>query len=209
MINLIACLVLALFSPLTVTAEDGLTIEKGSVDLLKSEVLSRPFTIFDQLLYSLGKEAAENAKYLKPENQDFRPSERLRDVFTEVRYEKGNSRVGVLFDMTVSGMNDPWREVGKRHVETMALFLGVRALGSQIAHPNPEIKVSGVHQFFSRYLGPKWSQDDMPAASLQPFIDSMVIIGGYKVEGGRTLAFLRYCALHINNGHMTYYEHKY
>jgi hypothetical protein len=89
---------LALSSPLTVTAEDGLTIEKGSVDLLNSEVLSRPFTIFDQLLFSLGKEAAKNAKYLVPENQDFRPSKRAGDVFTKVRYEKGNSRVGVLFD---------------------------------------------------------------------------------------------------------------
>ena len=128
MINLIACLVLALFSALTVTAEDGLDIEKGSVDLLKSEVLSRPFTIFDQLLFSLGKEAAKNAKYLVPENQDFRPSKRAGDVFTKVRYEKGNSRVGVLFDMTVSGMNDPWQGVCKRHVEHMALFLGVQGL---------------------------------------------------------------------------------
>jgi hypothetical protein len=208
MIKFVVSLVLILI-PLSASAKVDLEIENGSVDLLKSEVLSRPFTIFDQLLYSLGKEAAQNAKYLQPENQDFRPSKHLRDIFTEVRYEKGNSRVGVLFDMTVSGMNDPWREVCNRHVKDMALFLGVRSLGSQIAHPNPEIKASGVHLFFSRYLGPKWSQDDIPVASLQPFIDSMVIIGGYKVEGGQTLAFLRYCALDIKNGHITYYEHKY
>jgi hypothetical protein len=192
-----------------VRAEQGLSIEKGNVDLLKSDVLSRPFTIFDQLLYSLGKEAAENAKYLRPENDDFRPSRHVRDVSTEVRYEKGNSRVGVLFDMTVSGMNDPWRDVCKRHVEYMALALGIHSLGSQVAHPDPAIKGSGVQVFFSRHLGHKWSQDDIPVAALQPFIDSMVVIGGYKVERGETLAFLRYCALHINNGHMTYYEHKY
>jgi hypothetical protein len=106
-------------------------------------------------------------------------------------------------------MNDPWRDVCKRQVRDMALYLGVRSLGSEEAHPYPAVKASGVHQFFSRYLGPKWSQDDMAVASLQPFIDSMVIIGSYKVEGGQTLAFLRYCALHIHNGHMTYYEHKY
>ena len=207
--ELIICLILAASSPLIVIAEDGLNIEKGNVDLLRSDVLSRPFTIFDQLLYSLGKEAAENAKYLRPENDDFRPSRHGRDVSTEVRYEKGNSRVGVLFDVTVSGMNDPWRDVCKRHVEQMALSLGVRYLGSQVAHPDPAIKNSEVQVFFSRYLGPKWSRDDIPVAALQPFIDSMVVIGGYKVEGVRTLAFLRYCALHINNGHMTYYEHKY
>jgi hypothetical protein len=78
-----------------------------------------------------------------------------------------------------------------------------------VAHTNPANKDSVIHQFFLRYLGPKWSQDDMPVASLQSFIDSIVVIGGYNVEGGGTLAFLRHCALHINNGHMTYYEHKF
>lgn len=78
--KLIAYLVLALFTPLTVTAGDELTIEKGSVDLLKSEVLSRPFTIFDQLLYSLGKEAAQKAKYLQPENQKLQTFPRRSDT---------------------------------------------------------------------------------------------------------------------------------
>jgi hypothetical protein len=207
--KLLACFVLVLTSPLIVTAAEGLNIETGSVDLLKSEVLSEPFTVFDQLLYSLGKGAAENKQYLRPENGDFRPSKLNRDVSTEVRYEKGNMRVGVIFEVWVSGMNDPWRDVCKRHVETMASLLGVEGLGSQIKHPNPELKASQLHLFFSKYLGPKWSPDDMPVASLQPFVDSMVLIGSYWVEGKRGLAFRRHCALHINNDHMTYQEHKY
>lgn len=211
MIKFVVLLVLIL-APLTASAKAELEIENGSVDLLKSEVLSRPFTIFDQLLYSLGKEAAQNSKYLQPRNQNFRPPKHGLVVSTEVRYEKGNSRVGVMFDMTVSGMNDPWRDVCKEHVRDMAMSLGIDGLGSQVARPpsDPEIKAAQAHHFFSRHLGMKWfSRDDMPYAALQPFIDSMVIIGVYRVEGGRALAFLRYCALDIKSERITYYEHKY
>jgi hypothetical protein len=36
-----------------------LPVEKGTIDLLKSEVFAKPFTIFDQLLYGLDKLARE------------------------------------------------------------------------------------------------------------------------------------------------------
>ena len=56
----IACLLLALFSPSAVIAEIiDLPIEKETIDLLKSEVFAKPFTIFDQLLYGLDKLARE------------------------------------------------------------------------------------------------------------------------------------------------------
>jgi hypothetical protein len=211
MMKLLACLVLMLSSPLAVSAaEVQLKIEKGSVDPLTNDVLSKPFTIFDQLLYGIGKEAGEKVMDLRPVNEDYRVSKQHSYISTEVRYEKGNSRVGVLFDMTVSGMNDPWRDVCKRQVTEMSRLLHFEALGSQIATQEGEGKAWRFHYFFTHYLGHKWSKEDMPATSLQPFIDSLVVIGGFKLQGkDGQLAYLRYCALHINDDHVSYYEHKY
>lgn len=188
----------------------GLDIEKGSVDLLKSEALSRPVTIFDQLLYSLEKEAIEDAKDLRPEKNDFNLST-LHYASAKVTYEKKIARVGVIFSATVSSMNDPWREVCERHVHRMALTLGVLSLGSQATHPNPEMKDAEIRVFFSRHLGPNVSLGNMPVASLQPFLDEVVVIVQFSVERAdkKGLAYIRQCALDIKNNHMKYYEHKY
>lgn len=188
----------------------GLDIQKGDIDLLKSEALSRPFTIFDQLLYSLEKEAIEDAKYLRPEKNDFKLST-VHYPSATVTYEKKISRVGVTFPVTVSGMNDPWREVCERHIRYMALTLGVLGLGSQAAHPNPEMKDAGVQQFFSRYLGPSVTLENTPVASLRPFLDAVVVIVSFSVErtDKKGLAYIRQCALDIKSDHMEYFEHKY
>jgi hypothetical protein len=212
MMKLLACLVLTLCSPLASSAAEGqFNIEKGSVDPFTNDVLSKPFTIFDQLLYGLGKEAAEKVMDLRSKNEDYRVAKQHSYISTEVRYEKENSRVVVGFDITVSGMNDPWRDVCKRQVIGLSELLHFYALGSQVAtYESGEGKAWRVHYFFKHYLGHKWSKEDMPAASLQPFIDSLVVIGGFKVAGNDGyLAYLRYCALHINDGHISYYEHKY
>ena len=201
---------LGLSIPLAATAEVQFNIEKGSVDPLTNEVLSKPFTIFDQLLYGLGKEAAEKVMDLRPENDDYKMSRQHPQISTEVRYEKGNSRVGVLFNMTVSGMNDPWRDVCKRQVKEMSRLLHFEALGSQVATHEGEGKAWRVHYFFTHYLGHKWSKEDIPATSLQAFIDSLVVIGRFMVEGkDGELAYGRYCALHINDNYISYYENKY
>lgn len=173
-------------------------------------MLSRPFTIFDQLLYSLEKQAIEYAKHLRPEKNDFTLST-LHYPSATVAYEKEISRVGVTFPVTVSGMNDPWRQVCERHVKSMALDLGVLSLGSQAAHPNHEMKAWGVHGFFSRYLGPKVSLENMPVTSLQPFLDAVVVIVTFSVTGAdkKGLAYLRQCALDIKSNRMKYYEHRY
>jgi hypothetical protein len=194
----------------TAAAAAGLDIQKGDVDLLKSEALSRPFTVFEQLLYSLEKEAIEDAKDLQPVNNDFKLS-RLHYPSATVTYEKKTSRVGVTFPVTVSGMNDPWREVCERHIRYMALSLGVLGLGSQATHPNPGMKDAGVHQFFSRYLGPSMTLENTPVASLRPFLDAVVVIVSFSVErtDKKGLAYIRQCALDIKSDHMEYFEHKY
>lgn len=193
----------------TVTAA-GLDIEKGRVDLLKSEALSRPFTIFDQLLYSLQKEATEAAKYLRPKNNEFRFS-KLHYSSAEVGHEEIISRIGIVFPVIVSGMNDPWREVCKRNADHMAQTLGVVWLGSQVTHPNPELQSVSVRMFFTKHLGANIPRRNIPVESLRSFLDALVIIVDFRVEraGGKGLAYIRQCALDVRNNQMKYYEHKY
>jgi hypothetical protein len=205
MIQLVGFVVLILIAP-SAFAEQHLEIEKGSADLLKSEALSRPFTVLDQLLYSLDKEANEVAKGLRPEKNDFRP---LKQSYhsARVEYQKEGSRVAVVFEKTVSGMDHPWREVCKRHVRHMARDLGVAGLGSQQGSP----PLDGLARtFFERHLGPKVTRD-MPVDSFQPFFDALVVIGQFNVTTAdeKTLANLRYCALDIKTDRMTYFEHIY
>ena len=189
----------------------GLDIEKGRVDLLKSEALSRPFTVFDQLLHSLQKEAMEAAKFLRPENNEFRLS-RLHYPNAEVRHEEKISRIGVLFPAIVTGINDPWREVCKKSASLMAQTLGVDWLGSQVVHPNPDMQIASVSNYFTKHLGANFPSANLPVSSLRPFIDALVIIVEFRVEqsGGKgRLAYLRQCALDVKSNQMKYYEHKY
>jgi hypothetical protein len=225
MIKFVVCLALVLI-PLSASATRELEIEKGSIDLLKSletekgsidllksEVFSRPFTIFDMLLHSLGKEITEAAKDIQPEKNDFIPS-RYGYPSGQIRYIKEASRVAVGFDITVRGMNDPWREVCKRHVNHMAQYLGVSDLGSQQASANNALASSlteaGIRGFFQSHLGPKVSQD-IPLAQFYPFLDALVVIGEFKVltPDEKSLAYLRFCQLDIKNDRMTFFEYKY
>ncbi len=198
-----------LLTPITASAA-GLDIEKGNTDLLKSEALSRPFTIFDQLLNSFEKEAIQDAKYLRPEKNDFKLST-IHYPSARVTYEKKISRVGVTFPVYVSGMNDPWREVCERHIRYMAITLGVSSLGSQATHPNPAMRDAGVVEFFARYLGPSVTLENTTVSSLRPFLDAVVIIISFSVErtDKKGLAYIRQCALDIKSDQMKYYEHKY
>lgn len=203
--RIVVCLVLVLI-PLSTSADSELEIETGSIDLLKSDALARPYTVFDHLLYSLDKEVNEVAKNLRPEKNDFRPSKYANDS-ARVTYEKEVSRVGVLFEKTISGMDDPWRKVCERHVRRMARDLGISGLGSEQASV-PEEGV--VRAFFKRHLGPTVFRD-RSVAPLQAFLDAMVVIGQFKVEAAdrKRVTHLFSCALNIKNDHMTYFEHKY
>jgi len=64
-------------------------VKKGSVDLTAHQTLSKPFTVLEQVLYSLQKNADENTKYFRPEKNDFRLSERFRsEPWAQVDYHK-------------------------------------------------------------------------------------------------------------------------
>jgi hypothetical protein len=205
MIRFVVCLVLILI-PLSTSADSELEIETGNVDLLNSEALTRPYTVFDHLLYSLDREVNEVAKNLRPEKNDFRPSKSANDS-ARVTYEKEVSRVGVLFEKTISNIDDPWRKVCERHVRRMAKDLGVSELGSEQASVPPE---GPVRAFFKRHLGPTVFRD-RSVAPLQAFLDALVVVGQFKVETAdrKRVAHLFSCALNIKNDRMTYFEHKY
>ena len=205
MIQLVGFLVFILIAP-SAFAKPQLEIEKGSVDLLKSDELSQPFTVLDQLLYSLDKEANEVAKGLRPEKNEFKLSKQSYHS-ARVEYRKDVSRVGIVFEKTVSAMDEPWRKVCQRHVRRIARELGVTGLGSQQGAP----PLDGLaHTFFERHLGPTVTRD-MSVDSFQPFLDALVVIGQFNVTTAdeKTLANLRYCALDIKTDHMTYFEHIY
>lgn len=93
---MLTALALVVTSPLMVRAEDVLNIEKGSVDLSSYEVLSRPFTLFDQLLYRLDKEADEVSRKLQPVKEDFRPVEGWPSTGLAF-YDEVKFRVVVMF----------------------------------------------------------------------------------------------------------------
>jgi hypothetical protein len=204
------CVFFVLFLTPIAASAAGLDIEKGNADLLKSQTLSRPFSMFDQLLYSLAIVANENANYFKAEKKDFTPWTHYYPS-ANVTYEKEIARVAVTFPVTVSHMNDPWRQVCEQHARNMAMDLGVLGLGSQAAHPNPDMKTEGIRQFFSRHLGPSVLLDNMLIASLQPFLDAMVVIVDFSVQSSdkKGLVYFRQCALDIKNDRMKYNEYRY
>lgn len=205
MIQLMVWFVLVLSAP-SAFAKPQLEIEKGSVDLLNSEGLSRPYTVLDQLLHSLDREARQIAKGLRPEKDEFTLSKQSYQS-ARVEYQPDVARVRIVFEKTVSAMNEPWREVCKRHVRRIARELGIAGLGSQ--HDAPPID-GLAHTFFERHLGPTVTRE-MSVDAFQPFLDALVVIGQFNVTAGdeKTLANLRYCALDIKNDHVTYFEHIY
>lgn len=204
MIQLVGFFILILIAP-PAFAKPHLEIERGSVDLLKSEELSQPYTVLDQLLYSLDREAKQIAKGLRREKDEFRLSKQSYQS-ARVEYRKDVARVGIVFEKTVTAMDDPWREVCKRHVRRIARELGIAGVGSQQDAP----PLDGLaYTFFERHLGP--AVRDMSVDSFHPFLDALVVIGQFNVTTAdeKTLANLRYCALDIKNDRMTYFEHIY
>jgi len=199
MIKFVVCLLLML-TPLLASAEVrlGIEIEKGSSDLPKAEGLSRPFTVFDHLLYSLGREAIEAAKAIQPINNDFTPRWPQSDVASgSVGYVRAQGRVFVTFDLDVTGMNDPWREVCERHIRYMAVYMRLSGTGSQSAGFSTMREL-----FIVRHLGTTFAGDDTQADSLQLFLDALVVMGRFSSPDR-----LRSCALDIKTNRMTYYDY--
>lgn len=198
MIKFVVWLLLIL-TPLLALAEGKLEIEKGGVDLLTVDGLSRPFTVFDQLIHSLGREADEAAKALQPERNDFTPSWPGMDIARgQVGYSWTRRRVLVTFDLSVTGMNDPWREVCERHIRHMASRMMLTGLVST----SDGLSNRGM-LFLQRHLGTMFAEGGSgDEVSLQPFMDALVVTGRFFHPG-----YLRSCALDIKTNRMTYHEY--
>ena len=191
-------------------AGHGVEIREGNVDLLRSEFLSKPFTNFDQLLYSLEQQASEAAKDFRLEKSIFLVST-LHYPSAKVGYDQKLSRVGIAFPITVSRMVEPWRPGCERFVGDLAQTFGLAALGSEAVHLDPQLREAGVRAFFSQHLGPQLSIDTVPTSSLQPLIDAIVIVATFSVErtDKKGLVYSRQCALDVRTGRTSYFEHTY
>jgi hypothetical protein len=128
-------------------------------------VLSRPFTLFDQLLYGLEKRAAEVARLLQPNKDDFMMT--FSSPSAQVIYAKSISRVGIRYERIVKGMDEPWRKVCERHLTDLAKSLYIWNLGSQAKHPYPELKEKEIKFFFSHLLGPVGVVAEVPCVDIK------------------------------------------
>lgn len=206
--NQSVCFVLLIAIFTSAHANNELDIKMGSTDLFKNSVLSRPFTVFDQLLYNLEKRAKDVT--LTPLKNEFRAAYDSSHVSAAIRYEKSTSRIGLVFKIMVSGMDDPWRRVCEFHLTTITNHLWVANLGSQAAHPYPSQKDGQKKFFYSLLLGPMIDSDALSIESLQPFLDALVIVLEFDVIGPTTtgFAYVRQCALDVKTDHITYQERK-
>ena len=114
----ILIIVVISFAMLIADAAQTITvpIKSGDEDLLKNHTLSQPFTIFDQLLLWLDQKANEQAKNIRPEKGDFQWPKIEMPTLSNVKYDRSVYRTGIQFDLTVTGINDPWQNVCAKHV---------------------------------------------------------------------------------------------
>jgi hypothetical protein len=185
-------------------------IEMGTEDLLQNAGLSQPFTVFDQLLLSLDRKAGEVAKYLRPKNNDFRPSNRVSgDATSRVYYEKSIARTVIEFDLTVSGIDDPWRDVCARRLSDIT---GPGGLWLPSSKESIIQDVFFSHHLGPRYLGPKSGSDYAQIANYKAFSDSIVVELRFVVESGnrtKPLKFILQCFWDNKTDQVSFQEYKY
>jgi hypothetical protein len=181
-------------------------VEKGPSELGSHELFSRPFTVFDQLLYALAKHADESVEHLKPHDNEFRFLERVPgyQARPSARVESipDLHRVAVGVSLEVSGMNDPWREVCERHVKDFASLLRIDV--------PPRRSGASVKYFFGKLLGPTANQ--MSPTQLAVFLDALVVVATFNVASNsraKPLSYTRQCFLDGKSGKVTFREHKY
>lgn len=185
-------------------------IEKGAEDLLQNSTLSQPFTILDQLLLSLDRKASEVARSLRPEKNDFRPSHIVPGgALSFVSYDKAIARTVIDFKLTVSGIDDPWRDVCAKRVKNIAGF------GLQL--PYSEHWKEGDFNptamgFFSEFLGPRLTSTTAQLLNYKAFSDSIVVEFEFLVESGekkKPLKFLHQCFWDNKTSQVSFREYKY
>lgn len=190
-------------------AEAADVIEKGAEDLLRNSTLSQPFTIFDQLLVNLDRKASQVAIQFRPERNDFRPSRNvLSTTFSTTRYDNSTARTMVEFSTTVSGIDDPWRNVCKNRVSDIAT--------SRLQLPyykewQQEFKLT-ILGFFSEILGSRLASADAQLENYKAFSDSIVVALSFSVESGnreKPLKFLRQCFWDNKTAQVSFREYIY
>lgn len=192
------------------SAEGADLIQKGAEDLLRNSTLSQPFTILDQLLLGLDRKASEVAKYLRPEKNDFRPTRIVSpDASSTVSYDKTIARTVIQFNLTVSGIDDPWRGVCEKRIKDIVTF-GLSLPYSEEWKQEMKLTAWG---FFNGLLGPHLtSSDNAQLEKYKAFSDSIVVTLTFAVESGdraKPLKFLRQCFWDNKTSQVTFREHKY
>jgi hypothetical protein len=181
-------------------------IDRGAEDLLRNPTLSQPFTVLDQLLMSLDGRARLAATDLRPEKNDFQPSRTGPGVLTFVRYDKSMARTHVEFNLTITSINDPWRDVCKKHLSDLVTF-GLR-LPYYKEWQEKEFRPTALG-FFGDFLGSRLTSDQVQLTNYKSFSDSIVAeLRLLQVSGGKP-KFLRQCFWDNRTGQVSFREHKY
>jgi hypothetical protein len=176
----------------------------------KNEALAKPFTVLDQLLYSLKLEAVRASEFFDPEKDDFRLKYSDYHPQVDVQYIKEQRRVDVSFELSVQGMDDPWEQVCERHIRKIAHLLVLEEAGSirDKSGFNDRDSLAYRRVFLQRLLGQDLIEDEAKIISLQPFIDAIVVIVKFSVWKDGKFSFSRHCARDIKSKRMTYFEYK-
>jgi hypothetical protein len=181
---------------------------KGADDLLRNDVLSRPFTVFDQLLLGMDQKAARVARAIRPENNDYRPSTREGLLPSgHVFYDEANRRTMVEFAIWVRGVEDPWRETCARRVREL-----VGPEGMLLPRTTPNAWPTSGYTFFPEFLGPRLTANDSRVDDYKSFSDSIAVSLFIIVESGNPTKPLKYhhtCTFDNKTGQIFYRDHQY
>ena len=195
------------FAALHVEAADA--IPKGDKDLLRDSTLSQSFTVFDELLLSLDRNALVVARVFRPKNGDFRPShnEYASLAISRVNYDKDHARIVIAFDLAVSGIDDPWRDVCAKRVREI-----VGPEGLWLPRNESNVWQMSARTFFTPLLGPRIFATDPQLEGYKAFSDSIVVALQFRVESGvqtKPLKFIRECFWDNKTGKVSFREYKY
>lgn len=188
-----------------VCAEAANSVDKGSKDLLHNPTLTQTFTVFDQLLLGLDHKADQISNHLQPEKNDFRLTSSEFPTLSTVYYDKTLFRTIVEFDLTVNGMDDPWRDVCAKHAKEIAGFRYLDLPNSKTWNPFDQRLISSI-------LGPGIVSDNAQLDRFRAFFDSIVIHLTFKIvdkDNPGHLKFARDCYLDNKTGRITYHQYKY
>lgn len=125
-----------------------------------------------------------------------------------VSYDKTIARTIIEFKLTVSGIDDPWRDVCEKRVKNIVTF----GLGLPYSEEWKQELKPTAWGFFNEFLGPQLTSDDTQLAKYKAFSDSIVVTLTFAVESGnrvKPLKFLRQCFWDNKTSQVSFREYKY